>query len=44
MIRSYGVTPKDGDLFIWPGWVPHQVEENKSNQQRINLAFSINLT
>ena len=42
MIRSYGVTPKDGDLFIWPGWVPHEVEENKSNQQRINLAWGIN--
>ena len=34
--------PKDGLLILWPGWVPHEVEENKSDQQRINLAWGIN--
>ena len=41
-IRKSGIIPKDGMLILWPGWVPHEVEENKSNQQRINLAWGIN--
>ena len=39
--RKTGIMPKDGMLILWPGWVPHEVEENKSNQQRINLAWGI---
>ena len=41
-IRKTGIAPEDGMLVLWPGWVPHEVEENKSNQQRINLAWGIN--
>jgi len=33
--------PKEGDLYVWPGWVPHETEINLSNQQRINIAFNI---
>ena len=40
--RKSGIIPKDGLLILWPGWVPHEVEENKSNQQRINLAWGLN--
>ena len=42
-IRNYKIEPKDGDLLIWPAWVPHYVEENKSNKQRINIATNITL-
>ena len=42
-IRNVRVEPKDGDLLIWPAWVPHFVEENKSNKQRINIASNIKL-
>ena len=42
-IRDYKIEPKDGDLLIWPAWVPHYVEENKSNKQRINIATNIKL-
>lgn len=42
-IRDYKIEPKDGDLFIWPAWIPHLVEENKSNKQRINIATNIEL-
>jgi len=42
-IRNYKIEPKDGDLLVWPAWVPHFVEENKSNKQRINIATNINL-
>jgi uncharacterized protein (TIGR02466 family) len=33
--------PKTGDLVVWPAWVPHEVEMNFSEQQRINIAFNI---
>jgi hypothetical protein len=33
--------PKPGDLYVWPGWVPHETETNFSDQQRINIAFNI---
>ena len=35
--------PKDGDLLIWPAWIPHEVEVNQSDKQRINIAFNIRL-
>ena len=41
-VRNSVIVPKDGMLVLWPGWMPHEVEENKSNQQRINLAWGIN--
>ena len=31
----------DGDLIVFPGWVPHDVGPNTSNKQRINIAFNI---
>ena len=40
--RKTGIQPKDGMLVLWPGWVPHEVIENKSNKQRINLAWGVN--
>ena len=42
-VRDFTIEPKDGDLLVWPAWVPHFVEENKSNKQRINIATNINL-
>ena len=35
--------PKDGDLIIWPAWVPHEVEVNQSNKDRVCIAFNIKL-
>ena len=40
--RKTGIKPEDGMLVMWPGWVPHEVLENKSNKQRINIAWGIN--
>lgn len=34
-------TPKAGDLLMWPGWIPHEVERNPSNSYRINIATNI---
>ena len=41
-VRSLGIQPKDGMLILWAGWVPHEVVENESNRQRINIAWGIN--
>lgn len=34
-------SPKTGDLVVWPAWIPHEVEMNFSDNQRINIAFNI---
>lgn len=41
--RDFQIPPKDGDLLIWPAWVPHEVMRNESNRQRINLVFDIDI-
>jgi len=41
--RDFQMNPKDGDLIIWPAWVPHQVSRNESNRERINLVFDIDV-
>ena len=40
--RNYKIEPKDGDLLVWPSWVPHEVEINNSDKQRINIAINVN--
>ena len=42
-VRKLGHTPKDGDLILWPAWVPHEVEVNTSDRQRINITSNINV-
>lgn len=42
-VAMHTYEPKDGDLLIWPAWMPHSVDTNKSNRQRINIAFNIRL-
>lgn len=39
--RDFYYDPKDGDLILWPSWLPHEVEVNKSNKERINIAYDI---
>lgn len=33
--------PSDGDLIMWPSWMPHEVEPNCSTVDRVNIAFDI---
>lgn len=40
-IRDYMILPNDGDLLLWPAWIPHEVETNFSSKERINLAFDL---
>lgn len=37
--RDFFINPKDGDLILWPSWMPHEVETNFSKKDRVNLAF-----
>ena len=37
------INPKDGDLLLWPSWVPHEVDTNFSLKERINLTFDITI-
>lgn len=41
--RDFLFSPKDGDLILWPAWVPHEVEPNMSDRQRINIVFDIDI-
>ena len=37
-------SPNDGDLFVWPAWLPHETEVNLTTRNRINIAFNIRFT
>jgi uncharacterized protein (TIGR02466 family) len=38
------VAVEPGDLIFFPHWLVHSVEENKSNRDRISIAFNIMFT
>ena len=40
-VRDFTFLPADGDLIMWPAWMPHEVETNLSDSDRINLTFDI---
>ena len=40
-INPISIAPKDGDLIVFPAWIPHEVEVNKSNKDRINISMNI---
>ncbi len=40
-IEDVAYLPKDRDLIMWPAWVPHEVDPNYSDRERINLTFDI---
>lgn len=40
-VRDFRINPMNGDLLLWPSWLPHEVETNLSQRQRINLAFDL---
>ena len=42
--RDFLFAPTDGDLIVFPSWLPHEVEPNLSNRERINVAFNFKVT
>lgn len=43
-VREVLVHPHDGELILWPAWVPHEVEVNQSDRDRMNIAFTIQVS
>lgn len=35
---------REGTLILFPAWLPHSVEENKSNELRISVSFNLMFT
>ena len=33
--------PEEGRIYIFPGWLEHGVEENKSDQDRVSISFNV---
>lgn len=42
--RDFLFAPTDGDLILFPSWLPHEVEPNLSNRERINIAFNFRIS
>ena len=40
-VSPISFSPNDGDLFLWPAWLPHETEVNITARHRINIAFNI---
>ena len=36
-------SPSSRNVYLFPGWLPHSVEENTSNKERISVAFNVEL-
>lgn len=36
--------PRDGTILMWPSWMPHEVERNESDKDRVCIAFNIRFT
>lgn len=39
--NSISYTPEVGKLIIFPGWIPHEVDKNESDQERISISFNL---
>ena len=37
------ITPREGDLIIFPGWVEHGVKQSNSNEDRIVISANVDL-
>ena len=40
-MSTFSFEPQDGDLIVWPSWMPHEVEVNKSSRDRINIVYNV---
>ena len=38
-----GIEIDEGDLLIFPGYLPHKVKTNKSNEDRIVISFNVDI-
>ena len=35
------MAPEEGRMYVFPGWLEHGVEENKSDKDRVSIAFNV---
>jgi uncharacterized protein (TIGR02466 family) len=40
---KHRITPKEGQLLIFHSWFQHQVQENRSEEERVSISFNIML-
>jgi len=40
---SYKITPKQKQIILFPSWLKHGVETNKSNNSRISLSWNVKI-
>jgi hypothetical protein len=40
--KSIAITPEEGELLAWPGWLWHSVDPHELTQERIVIGFNIN--
>ena len=33
--------PEEGRLYVFPGWLEHGVEENRSDRDRVSISFNV---
>ena len=33
--------PEEGRLYVFPGWLEHGVEENRSDRGRVSISFNV---
>ena len=41
--HTYNFQPKEGAMLMFPSYLQHKVEENKSNDDRISVSFNIKI-
>ena len=41
--NSVSIKISEGDLLIFPAYLPHSVEENKSDEDRVIISFNIDI-
>ena len=36
---NFDVTPQEGGIILFPGWMEHRVRSNNTNDTRISISF-----
>jgi uncharacterized protein (TIGR02466 family) len=42
-LKVAGIEIEEGDLLIFPGYLPHKVSTNESNQDRVVISFNVDI-
>ena len=42
-LQVAGIEIEEGDLLIFPGYLPHKVRANESNEDRIVISFNVDI-